>query len=162
MVVALVAATVGLTHLEAAPEFAHPGRACLVLALVLLVPAAATAAKLVLRRRRARRLSAEEDARLSFGQLRTKYDRGVTLGLHLFDIEAEQIPEGYTERQVWLAGRTIGPAEERGSDETKMVGIYQAADPLPLYGQRNEGNRHFLIIFGLAVLAMTVCTLALA
>jgi hypothetical protein len=160
--VAIVAAAVGLTHLHTAPEFAHPGRACLVLAVVLFVPSVATFLKLALRRRNARRLSLAEDSRLSPGQRQTKYDRGVTLGQHLFDIEADRIPDGFQGRQAWLAGRTVGPAEERGSDESKMVGIYQAADSLPLYGQRNEGNRHFLLIFGLAVLAMTACTLLLA
>jgi hypothetical protein len=131
------------------------------MAAILAVAAGVTAAKLVRRIRNARRLSADEDARLTPGQLTTKYDRGVKLGQHLFDIEADKTPDGADARDAWLAGRTVGPADERGSDEASIVGIYRAADPLPLYGQSIEGNRIFLVIYSLAVIGMGACTLAL-
>lgn len=160
--VGVFAAVVGATHLNTAPQLGHPGGACLLVAVILVVAAGATIAMLLKRRRTARRLSAYEDTRLSPGQLSTKHDRGVTLGRHLFDTDADKIPEGEKARFAWPEGRTIGPVNDSGSDPTTMVGIYQAADPMPLYGQLHEGNRPFLVIFGLGVLAMAVCTLALA
>lgn len=161
LAVGLFGAAVGATHFHTAPQWGHPGGGCLMVAVIEMGAAVATIAKLFKRKRTVRRLSAFEDTRLSPGQLSAKHDRDITLGRHLFDVEADHIPDGEKARLAWLEGRTIGPANEPDSDPTSKVGIYQPADPLPLYSQLHEGNRPFLVLFGLGVLAMALCTLVL-
>ncbi len=148
------AVVAGLTHLNAAARFGYPGRGCVLVGGMIFVSAVLTITKIMIRRRNARRLDEFEDARLSSGQRSTKEMRGVKLGRHLFDVEADRIPDGEQPRDVWLDGRTIGPAEE--SDDPNIVGIYQTADPMPPLSRQLEGNRHFLAICGLAVLVFGV------
>jgi len=149
---------VGLTHWNTAPRMAFPGRGCVLLGAMTSVWAAVTIGGAVIRLRRAAKLSKEEEPRLSAGQLAARHQRNARLGRHLFDVEADRIPDGEAALNAWLDGRAIGPPEE--TDDPQIVGIYQAADSLPpLFGAQASNTRMGLIVFALGTLFIAICTL---
>lgn len=149
---------VGLTHWNTAAKLGYPGRGTTLLGGMAIIGAVYALVELTIRIRHAERLSKEEEPRLSPGQRTARRQRGARLGRHLFDIEADRIPDGEAALNAWLDGRAIGPPE--GTVDSNVVGVYQAADTLrPLFGPRAFNSRMGLLIFGLGTVFLAVYTL---